>query len=54
MNKRGDTQHAKLVKTMSHTTPFFHDVIATHERPQGGQGLQSIKKDMKKLGAEDK
>jgi hypothetical protein len=39
---------------MSHTTPFFHDVIAAHERPQGGQALQSIKKDMKKLGPEDK
>jgi hypothetical protein len=28
--------------------------MAAHERPQVGAGLQSIKKDMKQLGPEDK
>ena len=46
--------HAKMVKSLSHTTTLFHDVLASHERPNAGMGLMSVKKDMKQLGPEDK
>ena len=32
LTDRGETNYAKLVKSLSHVTPLFHDVIASHER----------------------